>query len=247
VSLSNISKFTFGNFENTVSNFGVLLHRNFVGSSTLQQAQKFGGLAARIDRQMQQERDRPADTRRATQRKSLSDNRTAVKAIFDFHGAKLLLTLRSFAIESVQTHRVLENLQLPFLRLLVNHVPSSKLVKAVESSMRQEGATLTIDYEKMEGKMGHSSNSEAKYQEVPFLFERGGQQLAINLPYLELLHSESEYRQNVYLENSDIIDILDSDFDNVEHILKKYYPLETLEQQLGKTGFDRSSIPQEDD
>jgi hypothetical protein len=129
-----------------VSNFGVLLHRNFVGASTLLQAQKFGKLAVRIDQQMQQERDRPADNRKATQRKSLSDNRIAIKAIYDMKGAKLLLTLRSFAIESVQSHRILETLQLPFLRLLVAHVPSSKLVKAVEGSMRQEGATVTIDY-----------------------------------------------------------------------------------------------------
>jgi hypothetical protein len=36
----------------------------------------------------------------------------------------------------------------------------------------------------MEGKIGHGSNSEVRYQEVPYLFERSGQQLAINLPYL---------------------------------------------------------------
>jgi hypothetical protein len=94
----------------------------------------------------------------------------------------------------------------------------------------------------MEGKIGHNSNSEARYQEVPYLFERSGQQLAVNLPYLELLHSESEYRQNVYLENKDILEILDSDFDNVEQILHKYYSMETLEEQLGKSGLDRHSI-----
>lgn len=95
---------------------------------------------------MQKERDRPADHRKTTQRKSFSDNRTAIKAIYDLKGAKLLLTLRSFSIESAQSHRTLETLQLPFLRLLVAHVPSNKLVKAVEGSMRQEGATVTIDY-----------------------------------------------------------------------------------------------------
>lgn len=51
----------------------------------------------------------------------------------------------------------------------------------------------------MDSKIGHNNNSEIRYQEVPYLLERSGQQLAINLPYLELLHSESEYRQNVYL------------------------------------------------
>jgi hypothetical protein len=84
---------------------------------------------------------------------------------------------------------------------------------------------------------------------VPYLFEKSGQQLAVNLPYLELLHSESEYRQNVYLDNKDILEILDSDFDNVETILHKYYSMETLEEQLGKTGLNRHSIPdpEEDD
>lgn len=84
---------------------------------------------------------------------------------------------------------------------------------------------------------------------MPYLFERSGQQLAINLPYLELLHSESEYRQNVYLDNKDILEILDSDFDNVQTILRKYYSMETLEEQLGKTNLDRHSFvePEEDD
>lgn len=95
---------------------------------------------------MQEERDRPTDNRRTTQRKSLNDNRTALKGIFDLRGAKLLLTLRSFSIESVQSHRILETLQLPFLRLLVAHVASGKLVKAVEGAMRQDGSTVTIDY-----------------------------------------------------------------------------------------------------
>ena len=145
-SLAHISKFTYGHFEQTVSNFGVLLHRNFVGASTLLQAQKFGKLALKIDQKMQEERDQPTDHRKTTQRKSFSDNRIAIKAIYDLKGAKLLLTLRSFSVESVQTHRILETLQLPFLRLLVAHVSSNKLVKAIEGSMRQEGATVTIDY-----------------------------------------------------------------------------------------------------
>ena len=48
--LSTIPKFSFGNFENTVNNFGVLLHRNFVGTTTLHQVQKFGKVAFSIDR-----------------------------------------------------------------------------------------------------------------------------------------------------------------------------------------------------
>lgn len=52
--LSNIPKFTLGNFEGTVNNFGVLLHRNFVGTTSLLQAQKFGKVALNIDRQMEE-------------------------------------------------------------------------------------------------------------------------------------------------------------------------------------------------
>lgn len=207
----------------------MLLHRNFVGASSLLQAQKFGAIAQKIDKRMQEEKDKPQENRRPGQRKSLNDNRTALKGIYDFRGLKLLLTLKSFSIENVQTHRIMETLQLPFIRLLVAHVSSGKLVKAVEGAMRQEGATITIDYERMEAKVGHSTNTEARYQEVPYVFERSGQQLAINLPYIELLHSDSDYRQNVYIENQDILDIIDSDFDNVEQIVHKYYDLEGLE------------------
>lgn len=207
----------------------MLLHRNFVGASSLLQTQKFGAIAQKIDKQMQDEKDKPQESRRSGQRKSLNDNRTSIKGIYDFRGLKLLLTLKSFSIENVQTHRVMETLQLPFIRLLVGHVSSGKLVKAVEGAMRQEGATITIDYERMEAKIGHSANSEARYQEVPYIFERSGQQLAINLPYIELLHSDSDYRQNVYIENQDILDIIESDFDNVEQIVHKYFDLEGLE------------------
>jgi hypothetical protein len=60
VSIANISKFTYGHFEHTVNNFGILLHRNFVGASTLLQAQKFGSIASKIDKYMQEEKDKPA-------------------------------------------------------------------------------------------------------------------------------------------------------------------------------------------
>ena len=79
----------------------------------------------------------------------MSDSRTSIKGIYDYKGFKLLLTLKSFAIESLQSNRVLETLQIPFLRLLVTNAPSSKLIKYIENAMRQEGATITIDYEKM--------------------------------------------------------------------------------------------------
>lgn len=89
----------------------------------------------------------------------MSDGRVAIKGIFELRGQKFLVTLTSFAIESVQTGKVLETLQLPYLKLLVSKVPSSKLVKTIEGAMRQEGSTITIDYERMDSKLGSSVNS----------------------------------------------------------------------------------------
>jgi hypothetical protein len=125
----------------------------------LHQAQKFGQLANKMDRQMQIEKDVPAEGRKGNKRKSLSDGRTAVKGIFELKGQKFLVTLTSFSIESVQTGKILETLQLPYLKLLVSKVPSSKLVKTIEGAMRQEGSTITIDYERMDSKLGNSVNS----------------------------------------------------------------------------------------
>lgn len=69
-----------------------------------------------------------------------------------------MVTLTSFAIESIHTGKTLETLQLPYLKLLVSKVPSSKLVKTIEGAMRQEGSTITIDYERMDSKIGSSTN-----------------------------------------------------------------------------------------
>ena len=86
---------------------------------------------------MQGEKDVPAEGRKGGKRKSLSDGRVAIKGIFELRGQKFLVTLTSFAIESVQTGKVLETLQLPYLKLLVSKVASSKLVKTIEGAMRQ--------------------------------------------------------------------------------------------------------------
>lgn len=136
--LSNIPKYSFGNFESTVNNFGVLLHRNFVGTTTRHQAQKFGNVVFSIDQVMESEKDKsPADIRKAGQKKTLSDSRNVLKGIYDHKGHKLLVTLKSFSIESLQTNRVIETLPIPFLKLLTTHVSSSKLVKAIDNAMKQ--------------------------------------------------------------------------------------------------------------
>ena len=80
---------------------------------------------------MQGEKDVPADGKKGSKRKSLSDGRVSIKGIFELRGQKFLVTLTSFAIESVQTGKILETLQLPYLKLLVSKVPSSKLVKTI--------------------------------------------------------------------------------------------------------------------
>lgn len=156
---------------------------------------------------MQEEKDKPLQDHKHT-RGSVVDSRTSLKGIYDFEGHKLLLTLKSFSIESAHTHKILETLQIPFMKLMVSHVPSLKLIKSIEGAMRQEGSTVTIDYEKMESKIGHSPNNEIKYQEGPFTFERSSQPLIINLPHLEIYHAESEFKKVVHLENKDILSII---------------------------------------
>jgi hypothetical protein len=94
--LASIPRFSCGYFEQTVNNFGVLLHRNFEGTSTLSQAQKFGSMAIQGDLVMQTEHDKPVEQRKG--RQLLSDTRTCLKTIQDFHGHRLTLTLQSFSI-----------------------------------------------------------------------------------------------------------------------------------------------------
>ena len=42
------------------------------------------------------------------------------------------------------------------------------------------------------------------------------------MPVLEMYHSESDYRVSWQVDNKDIIEILASDFDNVDEVMKKY-------------------------
>jgi len=57
------------------------------------------------------------------------------------------------------------------------------------------------------------------------------------------LHSETEFKQAVILDNKDIMEIIDSDFDNAETILSKYFDFLTFDEHLGKTGIDPHTIP----
>ena len=119
-----------------MNNFGVLLHRNFIGTTTLHQVQKFGKLAAPVDTIMQADKDRPVEKGKAGNKK-LIDTRTSLKAIYEYKGHKLLLVLHSFCINSVQTSRTIETLPLPYLKLMTAHITGSKLVRTMENAMRQ--------------------------------------------------------------------------------------------------------------
>ena len=166
------------------------MHRNFVGTTTLHQAQKFGKVACSIDASMLEEKDKPVDERRTGHRKSFVDARTCLKAIYEHQNHRLLVTLKSFVIESEQTKRAVETLPLAYITLMINHVNSSKLAKSIEGAMKSEGSSMVIiDYERMESKVAGFHNTEDKYGEGPYVLERSGQSFNIVPPIIEILHS----------------------------------------------------------
>ena len=67
--------------------------------------------------------------------------------------------------------------------------------------MKTENNVIVVDYEAMEGRAAHLSNSEKQYQNMAYTFERMGQELNVTLPYIEFTHVESNFEQNVYIEN----------------------------------------------
>ena len=102
----------------------------------MHQAQKFGKIANSIDTVMQEEKDMPVEQRHPGQKRSFIDSRTKLKAIYEHRGHRLLFTLSSFIIEDSNTKKVAETLPLAYVKLMVNHVSSSKLVRSIESAMR---------------------------------------------------------------------------------------------------------------
>lgn len=106
-SLNKIPKLTYGEFERTVSNFGVLINKNFGNETSVHQSQKFGKMAAGINRIMLQEKDKPMFNEKKNallkKIKDRSDNRTSLKAVYDWHGQKIHATLKSFCVESDRT------------------------------------------------------------------------------------------------------------------------------------------------
>ena len=212
------------------------MHRNFVGTTSLHQAQKFGKVACSIDASMLEEKDKPVDERRTGHRKSFVDARSCLKAIYEHQGHRLLVTLKSFVIESEQTKRTVETLPLAYITLMINHVSGSKLAKSIESAMRSEGSSMVvIDYERMESKVTGSHNMEEKYGEGPFILERSGQSFNIVPPVVEIYHSESEYKTCCRINNKDILDTLENDFENVDRIVEKYFDVMDFDEHLRNT------------
>jgi sugar diacid utilization regulator len=93
---------------------------------------------------MQGEKDKPDEIRKAGSKKTQSDTRVALKGIYEYKGNKLLVTLKSFSIESLQTNRIVQTLPILYLKLIVAHVNSYKLVKTIESFLKQEGNSMSI-------------------------------------------------------------------------------------------------------
>jgi hypothetical protein len=223
-SFNKIPKLAYGEFEKTVSNFGVLMSKNFGNETTVHQSQKFGKIAKRIDRILMQEKDKPIYNEKKNailkKIKERSDNRTTIKAVLDFEGEKLHITLKSFTIESEKSNE--EGLPIPYLRFLIHHVSSVRLVKIIESSIKSEGNQIVVEFDKIESRASHFSNNEAKYQNIEYYFERMGQLLRISLPYVEFHHAESNFSQRVQLLNKEIIEIVETGFDNLATIVEKY-------------------------
>ena len=112
---------------------------------------------------------------------------------------------------------------------------SSKIVKVLEGAMRSEGTNMVvIDYEKMESKVESMHNAEQRYANEEYIFERSGQQFSIILPSVEIYHSESDYRASYNIDNKDILEILECDFDNIDTIMEKYTDFETFEKHLSQ-------------
>ncbi len=93
-----------------------------------------------------------------------------------------------------------------------------------------------MNYQKLKEKAMAFTNSEQKYQNLGYKFEKIGTQFKINLPYLEFSHIESNFKHTAQLTNKDILDILSQQFDNVHDIVYKYFNHEGFSSLLDGEG-----------
>ena len=91
-----------------------------------------------------------------------------------------------------------------------------------------------VEFDKIESRAGHLSNSESKYQNIDYSFDRLGQQFVVSLPVLEFEHHGANFLQKVNLLNKEILETLDCNFDNIDALVDKYLDTEGLENCLSR-------------
>lgn len=69
---------------------------------------------------------------------------------------KLHVTLKSFGLISEKGSET--GLPIPYLKFLIGHVNSSRLVKIIEPSLKNEGNQVVVEFDKIESRAGHLSN-----------------------------------------------------------------------------------------
>lgn len=154
-------------------------------------------MALNINKVLIQEKDKPlySEKKNALLKKikDRSDNRTTLNAVYEFMNHKLHVSLKSFGLISEKGSQT--GLPIPYLKFLIGHVNSSRLVKIIEPSLKNEGNQVVVEFDKIESRAGHLSNGEAKYQNIDYGFERFGQILTIDLPKIEFTHTETDFKQ----------------------------------------------------
>ncbi|CAM6005737.1 unnamed protein product [Sphagnum balticum] len=113
-----------------------------------------------------------------------SDGRTFIKAIYEHGRSKLYVTMKSFELEILNQNSGSQGLPLPYLKFMLEHVNSSRLVMVLESSLKIEGNQIVVEYEKVEARAASFRNTESKYLPGDYTFERLGKELRVALPTL---------------------------------------------------------------
>ena len=212
IDVKKISKGTVGEFEKTVRNFGVLMNKNFGSETTQHQIQKFGGRVKKLNEFMTNNTGKVEEGSKKAllmqKVKDRSDGRTFIKAIYEHGKSKLYVTMKSFELEIIQPSTGSRGLPLPYLKFLLEHVNSSRLVMVLESALKIEGNQIVVEYEKVEAKGSSFKNNEARYLQGDYTFDRLGQELKVILPTLEIVSTDINYSQSTLIDNADIVKIL---------------------------------------
>lgn len=90
--------------------------------------------------------------------KDRSDGRTFIKAIFQKDEVKIFASLKSFELEILHPNKGSQGLPIPYLKFLLDHVNSSRLIMVIEGALQLEGNQIAVDYEKIENKAKNYDN-----------------------------------------------------------------------------------------